>query len=78
MKANLTITSSQVKSNGEIVGLEVNGQNVALANSVKFDDVIEETIDVSTYTEPIEIVPTTGKDGIKKVIITLENIPDGE
>lgn len=78
MKANLTITSAQVKSNGEIVGLEVNGQNIALANSVKFDDVIETCIDVSTYTEPIEIIPTTGKEGIKKIIITLKNIPDGE
>lgn len=32
-------------------------------------------IDVSTYTEPIEITPTEGKDGMAKVTITLNNIP---
>ena len=34
------------------------------------------TIDVSTYTEPIEITPTEGKDGMAKVTITLSNIPE--
>lgn len=33
------------------------------------------TIDVSTYTEPVEIEPTEGKDGMKKVTVTLSNIP---
>lgn len=33
------------------------------------------TIDVSTYTEPVEIEPTDGKDGMKKVTVTLSNIP---
>jgi hypothetical protein len=33
------------------------------------------TVDVSTYTGPIEITPTEGKDGIAKVVITLTNIP---
>lgn len=36
----------------------------------------EVTVDVSTYTEPIEITPTAGKDGIAKVILTLSNIPE--
>ena len=36
-----------------------------------------ETIDVSTYTEPVEIEPTEGKDGMKKATITLSNIPSG-
>lgn len=39
----------------------------------------EETIDVSTYTEPVEIYPTSIKegeyDGMKKVTVTLSNIP---
>lgn len=35
----------------------------------------EVTVDVSTYTAPIEITPTEGKDGIAKVILTLSNIP---
>lgn len=34
------------------------------------------TVDVSDYTEPIEVVPTEGKDGMKKVVITLSNIPE--
>lgn len=33
------------------------------------------TIDVSTYTEPVEITPSEGKDGMKKVTVTLSNIP---
>ena len=35
------------------------------------------TIDVSTYTEPVEIEPTEGKDGMKKTTVTLSNIPSG-
>jgi len=35
------------------------------------------TIDVSTYTEPVEIEPTEGKDGMKKATVTLSNIPSG-
>lgn len=44
--------------------------------------VIEETkavtVDVSTYTGPIEITPTEGKDGVAKIVLTLTNIPQGE
>ena len=36
------------------------------------------TIDVSTYTEPVEVTPTAGKDGMKKATITLSNIPEIE
>jgi hypothetical protein len=36
------------------------------------------TINVSTYTEPVEITPTSGKDGMKKATITLSNIPSGQ
>lgn len=32
------------------------------------------TINVSTYTNPVEINPTSGKDGMKKVTVTLSNI----
>lgn len=35
------------------------------------------TINVSTYTEPVEIEPTEGKDGMKKATVTLSNIPSG-
>lgn len=33
------------------------------------------TINVSTYTEPVEITPTAGKEGMKKATVTLSNIP---
>ena len=33
------------------------------------------TIDVSTYTEPVEITPAEGYDATKKTTITLSNIP---
>lgn len=36
------------------------------------------TINVSTYTEPVEVTPTSGKDAMKKATITLSNIPDIE
>ena len=35
------------------------------------------TIDVSAYTEPVEITPTAGKDGMEKCTVTLSNIPSG-
>lgn len=33
------------------------------------------TIDVSAYTEPVEITPTAGKEGMAKATVTLSNIP---
>lgn len=41
------------------------------------EDNHEATIDVSAYTEPVEIEPTEGKDGMKKATVTLNNIPSG-
>jgi hypothetical protein len=75
--ANLEVTKATVQD-GEIKELEINRQNVPLASSVKIETSKAVTIDVSEYTEPIEVTPTVGKDGMAKVIITLDNIPDGE
>ena len=36
------------------------------------------TINVSTYTEPVEVTPTSGKDGMKKATISLSHIPEIE
>lgn len=33
------------------------------------------TINVSTYTAPVEVTPSEGKDGMKKATITLSNVP---
>ena len=35
----------------------------------------DKTIDVSAYTEPVEVEPAEGYDATKKVTVTLENIP---
>lgn len=37
-----------------------------------------QTINVSTYSAPVEVTPTSGKDGMKKATITLSNIPSGK
>lgn len=55
-------------------------KGIIASGSVPVVSVLEdnkaETIDVSTYTEPIVIEPSSGKDAMKKVTITLSNIPD--
>ena len=50
-------------------------ETVTLSNIPAVESNKAVTIDVSTYTEPIEITPTEGKDGMAKVTITLSNIP---
>ena len=37
----------------------------------------EVSIDVSNYNEPVEITPTSGKNGMAKATVTLTNIPSG-
>ena len=37
-----------------------------------------QTINVSTYSAPVEVTPTSGKDGMKKATITLSHIPEIE
>lgn len=37
----------------------------------------EVSIDVSNYSEPVEITPSSGKDGMEKATITLTNISSG-
>lgn len=36
------------------------------------------TVDVGEYTQPIEITPAEGKDGMEKVTLTLTNIPSSD
>jgi hypothetical protein len=69
--ANYNITKLK-KSNGEVSELALNGVNIPLASDVKIEAKKEVTIKVSEYTEPVEIVPTEGKDGMAKVIVTLD------
>lgn len=76
-----------VKVTGAVMATAVLGdcdadiKNMSItAGDVPEEKVIETsksvTIDVSTYTAPVEITPTEGKDGMAKVIVTLENIPE--
>lgn len=74
--ANLQITKSKVK-NGEIVDLEINGKNIELGSEMPMDANKEQTINVSTYTQPVVITPSSGKKGMKKATVTLSNIPSG-
>ena len=81
LMVNPTITKFAQKVDGTITELKLGeAQEDAYANiigqaeSVKLENNHTETIDVSTYTEPIVIEPASGKDGMKKVTITLTGI----
>lgn len=74
--SNLQITGFTVDpTSQEITSLEVNGTPVS--SSADLEDNKSATINVSTYTVPIEVVPTAGQIGMKKATITLSNIPGG-
>ena len=46
-----------------------------IPSTADLDNNKTETINVSTYTEPVVVNPTEGKNGMKKATITLSNIP---
>ena len=70
---NLNITKARI-SNGDIVELEINDKVVNL-NSSDLESNKDVSIDVSEYSNPVEITPTSGKDGMEKATVTLTNIP---
>ena len=82
---NPTITKFAQKVDGEITELKLGAKQEdayaqiyakgAESGSAKLENNKTATINVSTYTEPVEITPTSGKDGMKKATITLSNIP---
>ena len=43
----------------------------------KLDDNKTATINASTYTQPVEITPTSGNEGMKKCTVTLTNVVKG-
>lgn len=81
---NPVITDFQQDVNGDIKMLKL-GENkedayaniIGQAEGADLDNNKTATINVSTYTEPVVINPTSGKDGMKKATITLSNIPSG-
>lgn len=78
---NPTITGFRQEVDGTIKELKIGeAKEDAYANiigqaSADLDNNKTKTIDVSAYTEPVEVLPTSGKDGMKKATITLSNIP---
>ena len=54
-----------------------NNGGVPSGGSSNLEDNKEATINVSTYTDPVEVTPTQGKDGMKKVTVSLSNMPTG-
>lgn len=83
MSANIPSTmpmSDLLKSTGYNCPEELQGKTFEEATSggdTKISTNTAATVDVSTYTEPVEIEPAEGYDATKKVTLTLENIPAG-
>lgn len=75
MEANLKIDHAVVDGAGQIVDITVNGQNLTAGAEIQNNKAA--TINVANYTGPVEIKPATGKDAMKKVTVTLEDIPSG-
>ena len=69
-KAVDVVTDITKNADDEITAISINGASQEIAGG---DSDIEEnkeaTIDVSTYTEPVEIEPTEGKDGMAKCTV---------
>ena len=85
LMVNPTITKFAQKVDGEITELKLGAnqedayaqiyQKGAESGSGKVENNKTATINVSTYSAPVEITPTSGKTSMKKATITLSNIP---
>jgi hypothetical protein len=74
--ANYNVTKIRTED-GNIAELELNGKAVDLSGGgTSLDSNKAVTIDVSEYTTPVVINPSSGKDGMKKATVTLDNIPE--
>ena len=71
----LEITNSS-RENGVIKTLEINHHNIPLTGDCDLESNKEVTIPVDEYEGPVEIEPSTGKDGMEKVTVTLTDIPE--
>lgn len=83
LMVNPTITGFRQDVDGTIKELKIGQakedafENIIAQGGAVLEDNKEVTIDVSTYTQPVVVNPTSGKDGMKKATITLSNIPSG-
>lgn len=81
LMVNPTITGFRQEVDGTIKELKLGeAKEDAYANIIEqggadLDNNKTATINVSTYTDPVEVKPSSGKDGMKKATITLSNIP---
>lgn len=92
-KVTVTVAVPTKEEQAKSVNITTNGETVVEPDSGKtlssvtvvtaveggsvLDTNVAETIDVSQYTEPVVINPTSGKDGMIKATVTLSNIPSG-
>ena len=81
---NPVITDFRQDVNGDIKMLKLGANKedayaniIGQAETADLENNKAATINVSTYTAPVEVKPSTGKDGMKKATITLSNIPSG-
>ena len=83
LMVNPVITDFQQDVNGDIKMLKIGANKEdAYANiqgqvTGSVENNKTATIDVSTYTQAVEITPTSGKTSMKKTTVTLSNIPSG-
>lgn len=85
LMVNPTITKFAQKADGEITELKLGAnqedayaqiyQKGAESGGGKVENNKTATINVSTYSAPVEITPTSGKTSMKKATVTLSNIP---
>ena len=74
------LLSDLLKPTGYDCPEDLQGRTFAEATSggdAKISTNTAKTIDVSAYTEPVEVEPAEGYDATKKVTVTLDNIPSG-
>lgn len=73
--ASYEITKIRVNpAGGEIEELYINHEKVDMGSD-SLQDNKEVTIDASSYTEPVEVTPSSGKVAMKKATVTVSNIP---
>lgn len=81
LMVNPVITGFRQEVDGTIKELKIGEAkedayaNIIEQGSADLENNKAATINVSTYTQPVEVTPTSGKDGMKKATITLSNIP---
>lgn len=88
LMVNPVITKFAQKVDGEITELKLGAKQEdayaqiyakgAESGGGKVENNKTATINVSTYTEPVEITPTSGKTSMKKATVTLSNIPSSQ